>query len=108
MIRKQMNVLEPHLKSFRKNMLSILVRRNIQEIEYSMNRRQFLFGSAMFITGCSDVVRTQPKQAVNNFSIIDTHQHLWNLSQFRLPWLKPGGELTRDFTLEDYVSQEES
>jgi predicted TIM-barrel fold metal-dependent hydrolase len=56
----------------------------------------------MFITGCSDVVRTQPHQPVNEITIIDTHQHLWNLSQFRLPWLKPGGELTRDFTMDDY------
>ena len=67
-----------------------------------MNRRQFLFGSAMFLIGCRDVVRIQPQQPVNNFSIVDTHQHLWNLRQFRLPWLKPGGELTRDFTLADY------
>jgi predicted TIM-barrel fold metal-dependent hydrolase len=56
----------------------------------------------MFITGCSDVVRTQPHQPVNEITIIDTHQHLWNLSQFRLPWLKPGGELTRDFSMDDY------
>ena len=34
--------------------------------------------------------------------IVDTHQHLWDLSKFRLPWLKPGGELTRDFTQADY------
>jgi L-fuconolactonase len=33
---------------------------------------------------------------------VDTHQHLWDLQQFRLPWLKPGGELTRDFLQADY------
>ncbi|MEA3227373.1 MAG: amidohydrolase family protein [Planctomycetota bacterium] len=33
---------------------------------------------------------------------MDTHQHLWDLSKFRLPWLKPGGELTRSFTPADY------
>lgn len=67
-----------------------------------MNRRQFLIGSAIFMTGCRDAVRTNKQQLVNTIPIIDTHQHLWNLSQFRLPWLKPGGELTRDFTMTDY------
>ena len=37
-------------------------------------------------------------------AIIDTHQHLWNLSQFELGWLKeePFCQLHRDHTLEDY------
>jgi predicted TIM-barrel fold metal-dependent hydrolase len=67
-----------------------------------MNRRQFLYASAMFVTGCGDIVRTEPNHRENNLSIVDTHQHLWNLRQFRLPWLQPGGELTRDFTMADY------
>ncbi|MBC7526528.1 MAG: amidohydrolase family protein [Chthonomonadaceae bacterium] len=32
--------------------------------------------------------------------VIDTHQHLWKMSQFSRPWI--GGVLARDFTLEDY------
>jgi predicted TIM-barrel fold metal-dependent hydrolase len=67
-----------------------------------MNRRQFLYASAMFVSGCGDVVRTGSNYTVSDFSIVDTHQHLWNLRQFRLPWLRSGGELTRDFTLADY------
>jgi L-fuconolactonase len=67
-----------------------------------MNRRQFLYSSAMFVTGCGNIVRTEPNHSESNFSIVDTHQHLWNLRQFRLPWLRPGGELTRDYTLADY------
>lgn len=37
-------------------------------------------------------------------AIIDTHQHLWNLSQFELGWLKeePFCQLHHDHTLEDY------
>jgi predicted TIM-barrel fold metal-dependent hydrolase len=34
--------------------------------------------------------------------IIDTHQHLWDLDKFRLPWLKPGTPLARSHTLADY------
>jgi L-fuconolactonase len=34
--------------------------------------------------------------------IIDTHQHLWDLTQFHLPWLDGGGPLARSHTPEDY------
>jgi len=36
-------------------------------------------------------------------AVIDTHQHLWDLTKFRLPWLKPGGKLTRSFVTKDYL-----
>jgi L-fuconolactonase len=67
-----------------------------------MNRRHFLLGSALLAIGCGDAVRAESKRPAGIVPIIDTHQHLWNLRQFRLPWLKAGGELTRDFTLADY------
>ncbi|HEC02943.1 MAG TPA: amidohydrolase, partial [Phycisphaerales bacterium] len=65
-----------------------------------MNRRQFLFGSAVLAVGCHVIARS--KRPEGGWSIVDTHQHLWDLSKFRLPWLKPGGELTRNFTMADY------
>jgi predicted TIM-barrel fold metal-dependent hydrolase len=34
--------------------------------------------------------------------IIDTHQHLWDLDCFRLPWLKAGTPLAQSHTLADY------
>jgi predicted TIM-barrel fold metal-dependent hydrolase len=34
--------------------------------------------------------------------IIDTHQHLWDLSRFKLPWLKGNAKLDRSFLMEDY------
>lgn len=67
-----------------------------------MNRRQFLYTSVMLVTYCNKLARTAPDPPENSFSIVDTHQHLWNLRQFQLPWLQPGGELTRDYTLTDY------
>jgi predicted TIM-barrel fold metal-dependent hydrolase len=36
--------------------------------------------------------------------IIDTHQHLWDLDRLVLPWLKPGGKLTRSFLMHDYLA----
>ncbi len=34
--------------------------------------------------------------------IVDTHQHLWDLSRLRLPWLKGAGPIDRSFVLNDY------
>lgn len=39
--------------------------------------------------------------------IVDTHQHLWDLSKLRLPWLAPGGPLTRSYLMEDYLAATE-
>lgn len=66
-----------------------------------MNRRQFLIGSAASALGCAQLAEAGPDDS-GSAQIVDTHQHLWELSRFRLPWLKPGGELTRDFTQADY------
>ena len=35
--------------------------------------------------------------------IIDTHQHLWDLTKFKLPWIKPGQPLARNFVTKDYL-----
>lgn len=37
--------------------------------------------------------------------VIDTHQHLWNISKFKLPWLPSEGILARSYSLEDYKRQ---
>jgi predicted TIM-barrel fold metal-dependent hydrolase len=46
---------------------------------------------------------TKPAQ----IPIIDTHQHLWDLSRFRLPWHKPGSPLARSFLMSDYLKATE-
>jgi predicted TIM-barrel fold metal-dependent hydrolase len=35
--------------------------------------------------------------------IIDTHQHLWDLTIFRLPWQKGNPRLARSFVMRDYL-----
>ena len=67
-----------------------------------MNRRQFLISSAVSAIGGASFVCAEAETSEDFGPIVDTHQHLWDLSKFRLPWLKPGGELTRSFTSADY------
>ena len=67
-----------------------------------MKRRQFLLSSALFVSGGRHKGHAESNSPVSPLPIVDTHQHLWNLQQFCLPWLKPGGELTRNFLLSDY------
>ena len=35
--------------------------------------------------------------------IIDTHQHLWDLERFRLPWLQGAPKLNKSFLMQDYL-----
>jgi L-fuconolactonase len=37
--------------------------------------------------------------------VVDTHQHLWDLSKFRLPWLEEGYPLTKSYVMEDYLRE---
>ncbi len=42
------------------------------------------------------------KKAIDDLPIVDTHQHLWDLSKFRLPWTKDAPKLNRSFVIDDY------
>src|SRR5260370_41082693 len=39
--------------------------------------------------------------------IVDPHQHLWDLSKFRLLWLSGGGPLAKDHLMRDYFQATE-
>ncbi len=62
-------------------------------------RRQFLKHSAgAFLAAATPAGAADPVPP----PIIDTHVHLWNLSQFRLAWLEATSKLHRDFKADDY------
>ncbi len=75
----------------------------------AMNRRSFLkrASHAAIIAGLALPRRSQgadPKgegKAGSLVPIVDTHQHLWDLSKFKLRWLSP--PLDRSFTPKDYL-----
>lgn len=39
--------------------------------------------------------------------IVDTHQHLWDLDKFRLPWITKGDPLARSYVMSDYLEATE-
>jgi predicted TIM-barrel fold metal-dependent hydrolase len=63
-----------------------------------MNRRDFLAASAA-VAAAPAAGRADDSDV---FPIIDTHQHLWDLGQFRLPWLKDAPALAKDHRMADY------
>jgi L-fuconolactonase len=74
-----------------------------------LSRRNFL-QSAVAATTCglgqASLSAADPKalsvteQAA--LPIIDTHQHLWDLGRFRLPWTKGNDRLARNYLMSDY------
>jgi len=83
------------------------------------DRRDFLKQSAataaasLFATGAQlhaprTIQAANPKDAaVNDASlpVVDTHQHLWDLTKLNLPWLKNDGvqSINRNFVMSDYL-----
>jgi predicted TIM-barrel fold metal-dependent hydrolase len=63
-----------------------------------MNRRSFLGASAIAVL--EGTITAEEKS--NMLPVVDTHQHLWDLNRFRLPWVKEGDPLSRSFLPEDY------
>lgn len=45
----------------------------------------------------------EPKPLANSLPIIDTHQHLWDLTKFNLPWTKDVPALNRSYVTSDYL-----
>ena len=64
----------------------------------SLTRRGFLGTTAATLAAAASVMA----QPADELPIVDTHQHLWDLARFKLPWLKGAPKLGRSFLMEDY------
>jgi len=67
---------------------------------HSTDRRNFLVQS-LGLAALGGTVLAEEKDV---FPIIDTHQHLWDLKKFRLPWLKKVDALARSYLMSDYLA----
>lgn len=78
-----------------------------------INRREFVRRSAAIgvLTAVRASIPTsapaqdaiQPVDAAA-LPIVDTHQHLWDLGKFNLPWTKGNEKLGKSFTMTDYLA----
>jgi L-fuconolactonase len=65
------------------------------------DRRDFLKRAAS-VAAVPLLGSTAPKED-EMLPIVDTHQHLWDLTKFRLPWLKKGDVFNKSHVMADYL-----
>jgi L-fuconolactonase len=70
-------------------------------MEPTNSRRRFLEQTAA-LTVAAGLASPSPADEPNAMPIVDTHQHIWDLSRFKLPWLKGAPLLDRSFLAKDY------
>jgi predicted TIM-barrel fold metal-dependent hydrolase len=75
---------------------------------HAIDRRRFLvaaLGTAA-VGAATEAAPLQPaaQQDPKNLPIVDTHQHLWDLKHFNLPWLRKDSPLNRSFVMDDYAA----
>lgn len=73
----------------------------------SLSRRSFLHQSTALAAGA--VVSSLPAEEKNApepaaLPIVDPHLHLWDLQQFRLPWVNKESPLARNYVMKDYLT----
>ncbi len=68
------------------------------------SRRQFLATTSAALAAASVAPYALAEEAPKKkqLPIIDCHQHLWDLSKFKLPWIKEGTLLGRNYVMDDY------
>jgi predicted TIM-barrel fold metal-dependent hydrolase len=82
------------------------------------DRRRFLQQAAAALAAASPILEAaatdrqpalarEPKGAAAMLPILDTHQHLWDLDKFRLPWIKKDSPLARSYLMSDYLKATE-
>ncbi len=79
----------------------------------TVNRREFVrrTARAALAAGSLEILDSAPSRAEEGtppvgrrlVPIVDTHQHLWDLGKFRLPWLKSAPHINRSFSTKDYL-----
>jgi L-fuconolactonase len=75
----------------------------------NLSRRDFCqFGLAASVAASPFSAWAQTGAKRVPLPVIDTHQHLWDLRKFELPWLADYGSLRRSYLLSDYWAAAQS
>jgi L-fuconolactonase len=78
-----------------------MIRRDSFMTSSSRSRRQFLHEALVGAAVLGQASSTPAAEA--DVPIVDTHQHLWDLDRFRLPWLKDVAALRKSYRMADYL-----
>jgi predicted TIM-barrel fold metal-dependent hydrolase len=68
------------------------------------DRRKFLGRALGTAAGLATAMSESDAAQEQRLAIVDTHQHLWDLNRFRLPWIQKGSPLARSFVMKDYLN----
>lgn len=68
----------------------------------NVSRRQFTLSATAAAVAASarGIFAAEEK---GELPIVDCHQHLWDLSKFKLPWITPGTLMAKNYLEEDYL-----
>lgn len=77
----------------------------------SLTRRQFFAHSALAatagaLTGLPAALAAESRKQ-QPLPIVDCHQHLWDLTKFKLSWLQPNTLLGKSYQMDDYLKAAE-
>ena len=74
------------------------------------SRRDFIKGAVLagvggVVSGCCTPEPGDPagRGETALIPIVDTHQHMWDLGKFNLPWTKDEKPLAKNFLMSDYL-----
>jgi predicted TIM-barrel fold metal-dependent hydrolase len=65
---------------------------------------RFLAGAGLGITLPQEHGLEAKQDNKDSIPIVDTHQHLWDLGKFKLPWIERGSPLAKSYTMKDYLA----
>jgi predicted TIM-barrel fold metal-dependent hydrolase len=69
-----------------------------------MQRREFLKATLAGVATAATTSMAHAERAADAaLPIVDTHQHLWDLDKFQLPWLKDAPAIAKSYVMADYL-----
>jgi predicted TIM-barrel fold metal-dependent hydrolase len=74
------------------------------DVRHPLSRRAWLIASAAAGLAASGLLtdKAQARQESAMLPLIDCHQHLWDVTKFKLAWLPASGVLARSYVMDDY------
>lgn len=69
----------------------------------TMNRRLFVQTAMASLGSATLEPQANSAEKEKMIPIVDTHQHLWDLTKFKLPWITKDSPLGKSFVLSDYA-----